>query len=145
MDDDRSLPYDAWPLCWLIRVHGRYQDALASALAGAGMDAPTWRIVMILKENDWMTVSGIAARANARLSTMTRSVRRMVAAGFMLPRRGVRDRRATEACLTREGKGLIGPAGETARYLFNRAFAGFEPEKRALLRALLGDVAKNLR
>lgn len=145
MDDDLQVSYDAWPFYWLTRAHGRYQDALTSALAGTGMDAASWRIVMILKEQEWMSVSDIAAHANSKLSTMTKAVQRMEANGLASIRPSERDRRVTEVALTEEGVRLIGIAVETARHVFNRAFNGITPERMAVLRELLEDVANNLR
>lgn len=145
MDDDLQLSYDAWPFYWLTRAHGRYQDALVSALAGTGMDAASWRIVMILKEQEWMAVSEIATQANTKLSTMTKAVQRMEAGGLVDLRESPRDRRVTEVSLTGKGKELVGVAVETARHVFNRAFAGIAPERLQLLKDLLGDVAENLR
>ncbi|MBH0111891.1 MarR family transcriptional regulator [Novosphingobium sp. YJ-S2-02] len=145
MDHDQRLSYDAWPFYWLTRAHARYQEALASALEGSEMDPTSWRIIMVLKQNPWMTVSDIAAQANSKLSAMTRAIQRMQSKGLVELREGQRDRRATEVTLTPRGEALVGPAVETARHVFNRAFAGFDEDKLAQLRALLGDMAQNLR
>ena len=145
MTDDHQLSYDAWPFYWLTRAHGRYQDALHSALAGTGMDATSWRIVMILKEQEWMSVSDIAGQSNTKLSTMTKAIQRMETAGHVTLRESPRDRRVTEVALTHIGRELVDVAVETARHVFNRAFAGIGPERLQLFKELLGDVAENLR
>ena len=144
-DDHSLLSYESWPFYWLARAHGRYQDALTAAFAGTDMDAPTWRIIMTLKQTDWMTVSEIAAQANAKLSTMTKALQRMEAAGLVESRCSVQDRRATEVCLTKAGQAQVEGAVETAQHIFRRAFADFGPKQLADLRSMLLRVADNLR
>lgn len=139
------LTFDRWPFYRLTRAHSRYQDALSSALAGTDMDAPTWRIVMILKEFDWLSVSDIAAQANAKLSTITKATRRMEAAALVELRPAPHDRRVTEVRLTQSGRALIDPAEEAARHVFDRAFASFAPDRLELLQRLLNQLAENLR
>ncbi|QVM84742.1 MarR family winged helix-turn-helix transcriptional regulator [Novosphingobium decolorationis] len=145
MDHDHRLTYDAWPFYGLTRAHTRYQTALSSALEDTGLDPTSWRIVMVLKEERWMTVSDIAAQANSKLSAMTRAIQRMESQGLVELRSGQRDRRATEVALSPAGEALVAPAVDAARHVFNRAFAGFDEEKLTLLRTLLGEMAQNLR
>lgn len=145
MDDLVPPSYVAWPFYWLTRAHSRYQDALSSALEGTGMDATSWRIIMILKEQEWMSVSEIAAQGNAKLSTVTKAIQRMEALHLVVLRGSPSDGRVTEVSLSEKGLEMGIVAGETARHVFNRAFAGMTPERLQVLRELLGEVAQNLR
>lgn len=145
MKIDQTPTYDAWPFYWLTRAHGRYQDALSSALADTGLDPTSWRILMILKEQDRMAVSDIAQQANTKLSTMTKAVQRMEASGLVSLQPSERDRRVTEVMLTQTGADSVPIAEQTAQHVFNRAFAGFDPDRLRLLSDLLGDLAENLR
>jgi DNA-binding MarR family transcriptional regulator len=145
MDDDPRLRYDAWPFYWLTRAHTHYQNALAAMLAGTILDAPSWRIVMILRDEGWLTVSSIAARANAKLSTTTKAVQRMDAMGLVETRSASMDRRATEVKLTDLGRDQTKFASQTANHLFQRAFSTMEPDKLEQLQTLLREVAENLR
>lgn len=144
MEDDLRLTFDAWPFYGLAKAHGRYQDALASILSETEMDPTSWRIVMILKECDWISVSEIAALAHSKLSTMTKAIQRMEAAGLVELRARAQDRRATEVRLSPAGQNCVKPAVETARRIFDRAFAGFSPERLNLLTSMLEEVVGNL-
>lgn len=145
MNDDRQMSYNDWPFYWLTRAHNRYIDALNSALAGTGLDATMWRITMILKDGDWRSVSEIAIQANTKLSTMTKAVQRMEAAGLVTSRPGERDRRVTEVRMTDEGHAQVERSVAATRHVYNRAFAGMDQKRLQLLTELLGEVAENLR
>lgn len=145
MDDDSALSYNAWPFYELTRAYARYQDAVVATLSETDLDPTSWRIVMILKEHEWITVSEIAAQAHAKLSTMTKAIQRMEAAGLVELRTGTQDRRATEVHLSPAGRERIAPAVDATRHVFERAFAGFSPERQAQLSELLRDLSRNLR
>ncbi len=145
MSDDRHLSYDDWPFYWLTRAHNRYLDALNSALAGTGLDATMWRITMILKDRPWLSVSEIAMQANTKLSTMTKAIKRMEAAGFVELREGDTDRRVTEVRMTPAGEAQIELSVATTRHVYNRAFGSLDEKRLETLRQLLGEVAENLR
>ncbi len=137
--------YREWPFYWLTRAYARYIDALTSALAGTGLDASSWRVVMILREHDWASVSDIASEANAKLSTMTKVVKRMQAEGLVASREGIVDRRVTEVSLTEKGLASADVALSAAQHVRARAFGAMEKEGLAELSRLLGAVAENLR
>ena len=145
MTEDRQLSYDDWPFYWLTRAHNRYLDALNSALAGTGLDATMWRITMILKDQPWRSISEIATQANTKLSTMTKAIRRMEAAGLVESRAGDTDRRVTEVRMTRAGEAQIELSVATTRHVYNRAFGSLDDERLETLKQLLGEVAENLR
>jgi DNA-binding MarR family transcriptional regulator len=137
--------YREWPFYWLTRAYVRYIDALTSALVGTGLDASSWRVVMILRERDWVSVSDIASEANAKLSTMTKVVKRMKAEGLVAAREGSADRRVTEVSLTEAGLGLADVALDAARHVRTRAFGHMDRDRMQTLSDLLGEVAENLR
>lgn len=139
------LSFRDWPFYWLTRANARYLDALNSALAESGLDPSSWRVIMILKEKQWLSVSEIAAQANSKLSTMTKTIKRMQADGLIASREGLRDRRVTEVSLTRKGQDAAPGAMDAAQHVFNRAFANIAEDRLALLNELLGEVAENLR
>jgi len=145
MTDDRQMSHDDWPFYWLTRAHNRYLDALSSALAGTGLDATMWRITMILKDCEWLSVSEIAVQANTKLSTMTKAVQRMEAAGLVTSRPGERDRRVTEVRMTDAGQAQVESAVAATRHVYNRAFGNIDQARLKALTELLGEVAENLR
>lgn len=140
-----TLSFRDWPFYWLTRANARYLDALHSALGETGLDPSSWRVIMILKETQWLSVSELAAQANTKLSTMTKTVKRMEADGLAASRAGVRDRRVTEVGLTRKGQDMAPDATRAAQHVYDRAFNRISEERLALLNELLGEVAENLR
>jgi DNA-binding MarR family transcriptional regulator len=134
-----------WPFYWLTRATTRYLDAIGSALDGSGLDLPSWRVVMTLREAGWLSVSEIAAQANSKLATMTKTVQRMRADGFVDCREGDTDRRVTLVSLTPAGRAAAERAAAAAEHVFRRAFHDMPAQKRDDLTRLLRDVAENLR
>lgn len=144
-DEEAAPSYRDWPFYWLTRAYVRYIDAITSALAGTGLDASSWRVVMILREREWLSVSDIASEANSKLSTMTKVVKRMQAEGLVVSREGLADRRVTEVSLTQSGLALADVALDAARHVRSRAFGNLDRDKLQQLSGLLGQVAENLR
>lgn len=144
-DLEPATSYRDWPFYWLTRAHARYINSLTSALAGSGLDASSWRVIMILRERHSASVSEIASEANSKLSTMTKVVKRMQADGLVDSREGASDRRVTEVSLTQAGHALADVALDAARHVRNRAFGNMADEQLDILSELLCDVAENLR
>ena len=142
---DSQLSYKDWPFYWLTRAHGRYIDALNSALEDSRLDPTEWRVIMVLQEDQWMSVSELASQGNTKLSTMTKAVKRMQKEGLVTLREGLRDRRVTEVCLTRVGHDKMADATQAATHVYRRAFADMPDERIELLRELLTELAENLR
>jgi len=71
------------PFYWLTRAHGRYLASMEAVLRGMGLDAPRWRVLMTLHEDNRASVSEIAEHSNAKLSTRAKIVRRMKQDGFV--------------------------------------------------------------
>lgn len=142
---DNQLSYKDWPFYWLTRAHGRYIDALNSALEDSRLDPTQWRVIMVLQEDQWMSVSELASQGNTKLSTMTKAVKRMEKDGLVILREGLRDRRVTEVCLTRVGHDKMADATQAAAHVYRRAFVDMPDDRIELLRELLTELAENLR
>lgn len=142
---DAELSIRTWPFYWLTRAMSRYTDSMASALEGTGLDLPSWRVVMVLREAGWLSVSEIASQANTKLAAMTKSIQRMKADGLVESREGEADRRVTLVALTPAGIAAADVAMDAARHVFRRAFHGMAESEQALLGELLRRVTENLR
>ena len=134
-----------WPFYWLTRAMARYVDGVTSALDGSGLDLPAWRVVMTLREAEWLSVSEIASQSNTKLAAMTKTVQRMKAEGLVQTREGDADRRVTLVALTPAGEQASAIALDAANHVFRRAFHGMDVEQQELLSTLLRAVAENLR
>ena len=143
--DQGELSVRQWPFYWLTRATSRYLDAVSSALKGSGLDLPSWRVIMTLREAGCLSVSEIAAQANSKLATMTKSVQRMRADGLVECHADEADRRVTLVSLTPAGRSAAERASLAAEHVFRRAFQDMPSEQRDHLNRLLRDVAENLR
>lgn len=142
---DAELSIRTWPFYWLTRAMSRYTDSMASALEGTGLDLPSWRVVMVLRDAGWLSVSEIASQANTKLAAMTKSIQRMKADGLVDSREGDADRRVTLVALTPAGEEAAEAAMDAARHVFRRAFHDMSASQQSMLSELLRNVTENLR
>lgn len=140
-----ELSIRTWPFYWLTRAMARYTGSMASALEGTGLDLPSWRVIMVLREAGWLSVSEIASQSNTKLAAMTKTVQRMKADGLVDSREGEADRRVTLVTLTPAGSQAAEAAMDAAHHVFRRAFHGMSSQQQDMLSQLLRDVAENLR
>jgi DNA-binding MarR family transcriptional regulator len=118
MDDDRILgdpgtpafQVDRYPFFLLNRLVARYNAVIDARLRGIGLDIPYWRVLMILGERSPRGVRDIADAAVIPLSTMTRIIQRMAAAGLVVVRASQSDARVTEVAPTAQGEARLAEA-----------------------------------
>lgn len=94
---------DTWPYFWIDRVSAYYLRALEKRLKHLGVDAPRWRVLISLYQQNYMSVSEIAEFSTLKLNTTTKIVQRMIADGLVDTRVRPTDGRVTEVCLTKKG------------------------------------------
>ena len=141
----RPVSVTEWPFYWLTRAMVAYSDTVASALRETRLDVPAWRVVMVLADAEWLSVSEIGELANTKLAAMTKTVKRMKEEDLVETREGNEDRRVTLVALTDQGR-LAAEAGmEAAARVANQAFFQFSPEEQQQLSSMLARVVKNLR
>jgi DNA-binding MarR family transcriptional regulator len=137
--------YRSWPFYWLTRAHGRYLANMEAVLRPTGLDAPSWRVLMTLHEDNRASVSEIAEHSNTKLSTMAKIVHRMAADDLVACTLRPTDARVTEVTLTREGERAGDDAWRAANVVYERAFRGLTRAEMATLNRLLEKVADNLK
>ncbi len=114
-----------YPFYLLAHTLGQYTRKMESALRRVNADQPHWRILVILGERGPSPVSQIADLAVYKLSTVTRILQRMEAAGLVTMRRSRRDGRVTEVSLTPEGEAQLRRIRAVGSVVANDAFSGF--------------------
>jgi len=140
-----GFSYRSWPFYWLTRANGRYLARMEEALEPTGLDAPSWRVLMTLRQDRRASVSEIAEHSNTKLSTMAKIVRRVEADGLVACSLRASDARVTEVTLTSAGEVAGDEAGRAANVVYERAFRGMSPAEIATLNRLLEKVAHNLK
>ena len=99
-----------YPFYLVNRLTSRYNSVIEAELRKVGLDIPGWRVLMVLGESNPRGVRDLADACVIPLSTMTRIVQRMTAAGFVLSTVSATDARITEVRLTRLGETKVDAA-----------------------------------
>ncbi|WP_230975650.1 MarR family winged helix-turn-helix transcriptional regulator [Acetobacter garciniae] len=117
---------DASPFFHLSRLTGLYHLRMDAHLKPIGMDVPRWRVLNILSERDYATISTIADLAVIRVPTMTKLIYRMEAEDLVSTQVSARDGRVTEVSLTEKGRAAVEQVRAKAGLIFERAFHDVE-------------------
>ena len=128
---------EKYPFYLLNRLVARYNVVIEERLRGIGLDIPYWRVLMILGEHSPRGIRDIADAAVINLSTMTRIIQRMTAAGLLNGVVRKRDNRVTDISLTETGKAKLAEARAATSPVYWTVIDGFaEREVDALIDAL---------
>lgn len=133
-----------YPFYLLNRLVGRYNKVIGRELHKLGLDIPSWRVLMILGETSPRSVRDIAVAAVIPLSTMTRIIQRMEAAGFVRSAPAEHDARVTEVSLTQLGRAKTAEAREAAAPVYRRLITGIDEGEFNKLLDLLNRLHANL-
>ena len=144
-DIDDPVNFKAeWPFYWISQINAAYADALERRIKPLGIDIPRWRAMMSLHEDQYLSVSEIAAFSAQKLNTTTKVIQRMIGDELVTTRVRPNDGRVTEVCLTEKGDTLRKSALVEARKIFELAFAQIPAEEVAALNRTLSQVQAQL-
>ncbi|AVW92415.1 MarR family winged helix-turn-helix transcriptional regulator [Celeribacter baekdonensis] len=135
---------DTWPYFWINRVNAFYTRALEKRLKPLGVDAPRWRVLISLYQQDYMSVSEVADFSTLKLNTTTKIVQRMIADGLVETRVRPTDGRVTEVCLTEKGDDLRAKALNEVYRIRDESFHNVTPAEIKTLNAILGKITTDL-
>jgi DNA-binding MarR family transcriptional regulator len=135
---------EEYPLYWLARVYGVYSMEMEKALKTVGLDVPTWRTLMILKEQGASSMSDIALHAVAKLSTVTKAVYRIEAEGLVETSTSPHDARVTMVSITKLGRESLERSQLATQYIFARTFEGMTPGQIKRLNETLQMMLENI-
>jgi len=147
---DRASPeggafeINEYPFFLINSAAGKYNAALASALARIKVDAARWRVLMIVAEREPIGVSEVADLAVMNVSTITRCVQRMAADGWIASRPRAQDNRVTEVRLTAAGRAQLAEVKAVAAKIFRHATAGLDESDLVRLNQTLRAIAENI-
>jgi DNA-binding MarR family transcriptional regulator len=126
-----------YPFYLLNRLVSRYNGIIEARLRAIDLDIPYWRVLMILGEHSPRGIREIAEAAVINLSTMTRIVQRMKAAGLVSVTVSASDARVTLVALTKAGEAKLIEAREASAPVFDHLVTGFRAaEFESLIRSL---------
>ncbi len=117
---------------------------LKARAAAEGGDPAALHVVHMVHDYGPLRLTDLAARASLDTSTVSRHVRALEAAGHLTRTGDPDDRRATRIAITTHGVTLLRGALEARGRWLDEAVAGWPPEERTALAALLARLAEDL-
>ncbi|AMG73206.1 MarR family winged helix-turn-helix transcriptional regulator [Sphingopyxis granuli] len=141
---DTAFRVDRYPFYLLNRLVSRYNSIIDARLRAIGLDIPSWRVLMILGEESPRGAREIAQAAVINLSTMTRIIQRMTAAGLVTATPSREDARVTLVALAPAGEAQLAEARLATAPIYAHLIAGLKAEEFEQLIALLGRLHDNL-
>lgn len=121
------------------------RTALSRHLLDAGLYAGQDGVMQALSEEDGLTPGLLAQRLGVKAPTMTRTIGRMEAQGFVERRADGADQRLTKVYLTDAGKSSLEGIGRSVEACTAQAIAGFSGKEIRTLVKLLKAVDENLK
>ncbi|WP_432969969.1 MarR family winged helix-turn-helix transcriptional regulator [Dactylosporangium sp. CA-233914] len=85
-----------------------YLSSLRTVAEGLGVYAGQEQVLFVLARNGELPPGELARATGVDASSITRSVQRLEASGFLRRRRSTADRRSAVICLTPEGEHVVG-------------------------------------
>ncbi len=135
---------DAYPFYLLNRAASRYNHVIETELRKLPIDIPTWRVLMILGEQEPLAIGQVAKSAVINISTMMRIVERMMKADLIETRTSEQDGRVKELSLTELGHETLKRARELTAPLYEDIIKGFSAAEFSRLLQMLSRLYDNL-
>jgi MarR family transcriptional regulator, organic hydroperoxide resistance regulator len=142
-EDSRFLASRS-PFYQTVRMLARYYARMNAVLKPSGIDMARWRVLSLLAEREVITVSEIAEESVVHISTMAKTIARMVAEGLVTVRTSSTDARATEVMIAPAGLKLLEKTREKVKYVFKEALRGLSKTEVQLLNSLSARIFENL-
>jgi DNA-binding MarR family transcriptional regulator len=117
-----------YPFYLLNRLVSRYNGVIEPRLRAVGLDIPYWRVLMILGEQSPRGVRDLADTAVIPLSTMTRIVQRMTAAGLVAADASATDARVTLVSILPLGRAKLAEARKVTAPIYAQIIDGLSRE-----------------
>lgn len=120
------------------------RTALAARLNGHGFYAGQDQIMLALSHEDGQTPGQLAQRLGVRPPTITKTINRLQAQGFLGKKASESDARQAHISLTEAGRDAIKAIEKSVRKTEKQAFKGLDKKDQKLLSRLLAKIEANL-
>lgn len=135
---------DAYAFYLLNRAVSRYNVVIEAELRRIGLEIPTWRVLMVLGQEQPQPIARIARSAVINISTMMRIVERMERRGLIASTPSESDARVTDLSLTPHGREKLAEARLATAPIFQKLIRGFSARDYARLLEMLNRLHDNL-
>jgi DNA-binding MarR family transcriptional regulator len=120
------------------------RTALAARLLQTGLYAGQDQIMMALSEEDGQTPGGLASRLGVRPPTITKTINRLQAQGFLERHASDADSRQAHIFLTDSGREAIRVIEKSLRKTEKQALRGLDKKEQKTLLKMLSRIEANL-
>jgi len=120
------------------------RTALAARLLQTGLYAGQDQIMMALADEDGQTPGGLASRLGVRPPTITKTINRLQAQGFLDRRASDADSRQAHIFLTDSGREAIRVIEKSLRKTEKQALRGLDKKEQKALLKMLARIEANL-
>jgi DNA-binding MarR family transcriptional regulator len=128
---------------WITQLLDRRDRQLAAALKSAGLRVPEWRALASLYSRHRLSMSELAELTSIERTTLSRTVERLVRAGWVNRLTDTSDARVTRLTLTGEGERLFARIWPAVRAVNDAAIAGLPAPAVELARWALQEMCRN--
>ncbi|RDL50027.1 Transcriptional regulator SlyA [Ensifer sp. M14] len=141
-DELLAEPHDLASI--LVQAARSMRTVLSRNLLESGLYAGQDGVMLALAETDGLTAGGLAVKLGVKAPTMTRTIGRMEAQGFLERRADDDDARLTKVFLTEPGRNRLQTIAEAGQHSENLATRGLTDKQVRTLMKLLRAVDSNL-
>ena len=120
------------------------RTALAARLLAHGFYAGQDQIMLALNQEDGQTPGQLAGRLGVRPPTITKTINRLQAQGFLQKRPSEHDARQAHIFLTEQGRETIRAIEKSIRKTEKQALKGLDKKEQKTLSKLLSRIEANL-
>jgi DNA-binding MarR family transcriptional regulator len=128
----------------LVQAARSMRTVLSRNLLESGLYAGQDGVMLALAETDGLTAGGLAVKLGVKAPTMTRTIGRMEAQGFLERRQDDDDARLTKVYLTEPGRNRLQTIAEAGQHSEKLATRGLTDKQVRTLMKLLRAVDSNL-
>jgi DNA-binding MarR family transcriptional regulator len=145
-DASRDPPFelDNHLFFWITQVLDRRDRQLVAELKAYGLRALEWRALATLYSRQRLSMQALADHASIERSTLSRTIERMVHAGWIVRLADANDMRVTRLALTTEGERLFERIWPMVSDLNDAACATLPPGMEALVLWAFKEMRRNL-
>lgn len=120
------------------------RTALSKRLAEIALYPGQDAVLLVIGEDDGISLRDLALRLDVRPPTITKTVARLTAQGLVEKRSSQEDARRSHVYLTAAGQSIVEAVGASQAAIERAAVKGLSDKERKMLRKLLQKVTKNL-
>ena len=142
--DHPDFILDDYPLYNLNRTSATYIDQMSSRLKDFNMDQPSWRVLMLLGDQNPSSVGELSRRSVTKISTITRILVRMEKEVLVSRAPFAGDNRVIEVFITDKGKSLLKELRILADDVYSQAFDGISDQDVITFTNILMRLRQNL-